>query len=77
MKKKRRSRFLCSLLLFGFLLGIHEGRVAIWRDEEEKPWRILPYPAIVLPSATQSQLKQGIRIETMEDLEQLLENLLS
>lgn len=77
MKKKRYARIICSLLLMGFLLGIHEGRVAIWREGEEKPWRVLPYPAIVLPSATQAQLKQGIRIDTMDDLERLLDNLLS
>ncbi len=77
MKKKRSARFVCALLLFGFLLGIHEGRVAIWRDGDEKPWRILPYPSLVLPPATQSELKRGIRIDTMEDLDRLLENLLS
>ncbi len=77
MKKQCFCRTFCSLLLMGFLLGIHEGRVALWKDGIDTPWRIFPYPAAVLPSETQAELKQGIRIDTMEDLDRLLENLLS
>lgn len=77
MKKQRICRHICTFLLFGFLLGVHEGRIAIWKDGIRDPWRIFPYPFAVLPSDTQQELKNGIRIDTMEDLDRLLENLLS
>lgn len=77
MKKQPLSRHMCTMILLGFLLGIHEGRIALWKDGKSEPWRIFPYPAAVLPSDTQSQLREGIRIDTMEDLDRLLENLLS
>lgn len=77
MKKQSFCRFICTVFLFGFLLGIHEGRIAIWKDGNTAPWRIFPYPVAVLPSDTQAELRQGIRIDTMEDLDHLLENLLS
>lgn len=77
MKKTILCRTFCLILLLGFLLGIHEGRIAIWKDGQSSPWRTFPYPVIVLPSDTQAQLRQGIRIDSMEDLDQFLENLLS
>jgi len=27
------TSFFCSAILFGFLLGVHEGRIALWKDE--------------------------------------------
>lgn len=77
MKKQHLCRPICAFLLLGFLLGVHEGRIAIWKDGTAQPWRIFPYPFAVLPSDTQQELKKGIRIDTMEDLDRLLENLLS
>lgn len=77
MKKRQICRCLYSLLLFGFLLGVHDGRIALWKDGNSQPWRIFPYPVAVLPSDTQAELKQGIRIDSMEDLDKILENLLS
>lgn len=77
MKQQRLCRLICSILLVGFLLGVHEGRIAIWKDGISDPWRIFPYPYVVLPAQTQQQLKNGIRIDSMEDLDRLLENLLS
>lgn len=77
MKKTDLCRSLCLFLLLGFLLGIHEGRIALWKDGDSNPWRVFPYPAAVLPTQTQQQLQKGIRVDTMEDLDRLLENLLS
>lgn len=77
MNMTRLKRNFCSLMLLGFLLGVHEGRIALWKDGNSEPWRIFPYPYAVLPSETQTELKKGIRIDTMEDLDRLLENLLS
>lgn len=77
MLKKILCTQLCALLLFGFLLGVCDGKIAIWRDGEAQPWRTFPYPVAVVPAETQAQLRQGIRIDTLEDLDALLENLLS
>ena len=77
MKKANLCRHLCIILFLGFLLGVRDGKIALWKDKEAEPWRIFPYPVSVLPQETQQQLKAGIRIDSMEDLDRVLENLLS
>lgn len=77
MKKTDLCRSLCIFLLLVFLLGIHEGRIALWKDGDSTPWRVFPYPVAALPLQTQQQLQKGMRVDTMEDLDRLLENLLS
>lgn len=75
--KKNLLRSCCVVILLGFLLGVHDGRIALWKDGSDLPWRIFPYPYAVLPADTKRELEKGIRIDTMEDLDRLLENLLS
>lgn len=77
MKRTLLRRRLCAFLLFGFLLGIHDGRIALWKDGLTEPWRVFPYPAAALPAQTQQELAKGIRVDSMEDLDRLLENFLS
>lgn len=77
MKRSAFCRRLCVFFLFGFLLGIHEGRIALWKDGQVSPLKVFPYPIAVLPSKTKQELLHGIRVDTMEDLDRLLENLLS
>lgn len=77
MKNHPLRRCLCSLALLGFLVGIHQGRIAIWKDGSAAPMKVFPYPVITLPPQVQAQLKEGIAIDSAEDLERLLENLLS
>lgn len=77
MKRKTTTQLLTPLLLFGFLLGIHRGRLALWKDQDPQPYRIYPCPVCVLPREEQAALRQGIRIDSMEDLEHFLENFLS
>lgn len=74
MKKKP---LLAQLVLLGFLLGIHNGRVALWNDQDPEPCRVFPYAVAALPAQVQNALQQGIRIESEADLEKLLENFLS
>ena len=64
-------------MLLGFLIGVQEGRIALWKDGERTPWRIFPYPVSVLPEEDRNALQNGIRVDTMEDLNRLLENFLS
>lgn len=76
-KQKMLSQVFCSALLLSFLLGVHDGRLAMWKDEDPTPCKVFPCPVIVLPKAVQQQLKAGIRLDTMEDVNRLLENFLS
>ncbi len=77
MKRPHPGRRLCAMILLGFLLGVQDGRIALWKDGEAHPWRVFPYPVSALPTETQQALKNGIRIDSSEELNQLLENLLS
>ena len=73
----RKRRIPVLLLLFGFLLGIHDGKIALWKDDDPEPLRIFPYRASLLPPADQQLLKKGIPIEDAHDLSRLLEDYLS
>ena len=77
MKQRPLSTILCSALLMSFLLGSHNGRLALWKDEDPTPCKVFPCPIVVLPGAVQEQLRAGIRLETIEDVNRLLENFLS
>ena len=75
--KQKLLRHLCCAMLLSFLLGVHEGRLAMWKDEDPTPCKVFPCPVIVLPRPVQAQLQAGIRLETIEDVNRLLENFLS
>ena len=73
----KRMRRICTLtLMAGFLLGIRNDRLALWRDGEARPLQIYDIRVSSLPPADQLQLRRGIRIESREDLWLLLENYL-
>lgn len=72
-----KQRIFCMLLLFGYLLGVQDGFVALWKDGQSKPMEVFPYPAAALPPADQEKLSKGIPIDSMEDLHRLLEDYLS
>ena len=63
--------------LFGFLLGIHNGCIALWEDGNPEPVKIFPYPAQYLPKADYQALEKGIRPGNDRELQQLLEDYLS
>lgn len=73
----KNHRFFYSLVLLGFLLGIHEGQVALWRDNDPEPVKVFPYPAELLPEADQNALKEGIKVESLRKLYSMLEDYLS
>ena len=70
-------RYLYFTLLFGFLLGISDGYIALWKDGNPKPLQVFPYRAEYLPSADQQALEKGIHINNKQELKQLLEDYLS
>ena len=76
---KLRNRFRCFLpiMLLGFLLGNFNGRLAVWKGDDPEPYRIYPCPVYLFPKDEREALKKGIRIDSMEDLAEFLENFLS
>ncbi len=76
MKKKRLSLLLCQFLLFGFLLGVRNGRIALWKYDNPTPIKVFPYSVSALPKQARQELEKGIPIDSMEDLERLLEKYL-
>ncbi len=75
--KTRSKRLLSMLLAFGFLLGLRNGRLALWRDGDAHPEQIYDIRADTLPPADRLRLRQGIRLESREEVWLLLENYLS
>lgn len=73
MKKKP---LLTQLLILGFLLGIQDGCIALWRDGNPDP-EVFPYRAEHLPIADQKALEKGIFIAGEEELARLIEDYLS
>lgn len=64
-------------LIFTFLLGTHEGFIALWHGGAEEPSAVFPYRTESLPPADQLALENGIRVPTEEELSRLLEDFLS
>lgn len=74
---RKRSSMLYSIILLGFLIGIHNGKIALWRDNNPTPVKVFPYRAEILPEADQSALRKGIRINNITDIQRLLQDYLS
>ena len=70
-------RYLYFTLIFGFLLGISDGYIALWKEGNPKPLEVFPYQARSLPAADQQALERGIPIDSIEELNRLLEDYLS
>ncbi len=77
MKRNRKTHILSCLLVLGFLLGSYKGRLAVWKDNDPEPYRVYPCPVYLLPKEERDALQRGIRIDSMDDLSDFLENFLS
>lgn len=77
MKKKQLSHLLCAALLSAYLLGVHEGKVALWKGDDPQPCKVFPYYAANLPKEARRQLEAGIPIESVDELRRLAELYLS
>ena len=72
-----RLRYWYLALFFTFLLGCRDGFIALWKIPEPDPVCVFPYRVSSLPPQDRERLQKGIRVETTEELEQLLEDYLS
>jgi len=73
--KRYRCLFLC--LMLGFILGINDGYITLWKESSSVPLKVFPYRASMLPQADQQALENGIYISGQQQLLQLLEDYLS
>ena len=73
---KRLSIVYCCLLL-SFLLGTHNGNVALWEEDRSAVVHIFPRQTAELPKRKQLQLEQGIPIADGYQLVQILKDYLS
>ncbi len=72
----RYTHTITAILALGFLLGISDGKIALWTDGKAEP-TIFPYHAELLPEPDQNRLMDGIRVEDEAELARLLEDYLS
>ena len=72
-----KQKILCNILIFGFLLGVYEGKIALWKDNQVKPMRVFPVQVSILPEADQKTLQKGIRVNNLSQLYRMLEDYLS
>ena len=73
----KAKQFLSMGLLFGFLLGVQNGYVALWKDGNPEPVRVFPYLAENLPDPDRQALEQGIHLDNKLQLIRLIEDYLS
>ncbi len=71
------KKLVCYVILFTLLVGIHRGRIAIWKDEDPEPYCILPYSADLLPETDRKALEKGIYLRSREELTRFLEDFCS
>ncbi|MBE6958555.1 MAG: hypothetical protein E7447_05335 [Ruminococcaceae bacterium] len=73
----KKHRMLTAILLLGFILGVHEGKVALWKEGIKNPIKVFPYQASQLPEEDQKRLEQGVRVESISQLKKLIEDYFS
>ena len=76
MNRRMKTRA-AMVLLAGFLLGLHDGRLTLWREGTVHPEQIYDIRGDSLPPADRLMLQRGIRVENREELWEILENYLS
>lgn len=74
--KKKAERTAAFMLAFGFLLGVKDGHMALWVDDDPQPEHIFSVQVTSLPPVDQVMLRRGIRVENETQLMMLLEDYL-
>lgn len=73
----KKHRLITAILLFGFILGIHKGNVALWKEGHKDPIKVFPYQASLLPEEDQKRLEQGVHVDSISQLKKLIEDYFS
>lgn len=74
---RRKHTILYTIVIMGWLLGVHKGYIALWKDGSTEPERVFPYRASLLPDSDRRQLEKGIPFEDIAELTKRLEDYLS
>ncbi len=72
-----KRTILANILLIGFILGIHEGRVALWKDNQKDPIKVFPYQASMFPEEDQKRLEAGVHVDSLNELYKLIQDYFS
>ena len=73
----KKQKLLCHLLVLGFLLGVYEGKIALWSDHKKDPIRVFPYSASQLPQKDRERLQSGIHFNNLNELKRFVTDYLS
>lgn len=73
----KKLTILYCVTLLGFLLGIHNGRIALWEDGKQAPVKVFPYSANMLPKKDRQALEKGIHFDSKQELVERIEDYLS
>lgn len=77
MLYKKAWKLAANLLVFGFILGISRGYVAVWQDEDPQPLYFTDTPASSLLPADEALLRRGLRFSDQKALTAALEDFCS
>lgn len=73
----RKMRIWGAILLLCGYLGIYNGHLAIWYQDDPEPTAIFPYRETHYPDADRAALKKRIPFSDQKELTTLLEDYLS
>ena len=57
-----------------YTLGVWEGRLAVFEGEAAFPMKLYEVAVASLPTAEQDRLREGVGVNSLEELQQLLED---
>jgi hypothetical protein len=60
----------------GYLLGVKNGQIAIWKDNDPQPARVFPWSMVLLPGPIQEALEKGIYVEADSDIGRLIADMI-
>ena len=73
---KKKLTILYCITLLSFLLGIHKGKIALWKAGNPNPVKVFPYSADILPDKERAMLEKGVEIKDLEQLTRYAEKYL-
>lgn len=68
---------ICLPLILSCFLGVHNGQLALWRENASQPEMVFPCPVQLLPETDRRALAEGIPVNSSQELARLLEDFVS
>lgn len=75
--KKRYAQIAVMALCFSFLLGIKNGKVALWNQDDPNQVKVFPYPVSRLPKEARDALEKGVELESEQQLYDMVRDYLN